>query len=128
MAYLLLLGRILFILIFFISVPENFTQEKIKSAAANGLPFAQVLVPLGSIVALIGAASVLLGIEAKWGAWLTIIFLIPVTLVQHKFWAIDDPSKRKMQYISFMKNISIMGGALFIAVFGSGPLSLDMLF
>ena len=128
MPYLLLLGRILFTMIFFTSVPENFTKEKIKSVAANGLPLASVLVPIASVMAFIGASSILLGVEARWGAWLVIIFLVPVTFVQHRFWTIDDAMKRKIQYISFMKNVSIIGGAIFIAVFGSGPLSLDALF
>ena len=128
MAALILLGRILFVLIFFTSVPGNFNNQKTKSAEANGLSLASLLVPLSSVMALIGAASVLLGIYGQYGAWLLIIFLIPVSFIQHKFWTIDDPLKRRMQYINFMKNISIIGGALFIAVYGTGPLSIDALF
>jgi len=128
MAALILLGRILFVLIFFTSVPGNFNNQKTKSAEANGLPLASLLVPLSSVMALIGAASVLLGIYGQYGAWLLIIFLIPVSFIQHKFWTIDDPLKRRMQHINFMKNISIIGGALFIAVYGTGPWSVDALF
>jgi len=128
MSLLLLLGRILFVLIFFTTVPGNFNEQKIKSAESNGLPLASLFVPLSSVMALIGAASVLLGVYGRYGAWLLIIFLIPVSFIQHKFWIISDPMKRRMQYINFMKNISIIGGALFIAVYGTGPLSVDVLF
>jgi putative oxidoreductase len=30
-----------------------------------------------------------------------------------------------MQMVMFMKNMAVLGGALFIAYFGAGPLSLD---
>lgn len=128
MQFLILFARILFTLIFFTSLPDNFNKEKAKSAAANGLPFASFLVPASSVMAFIGAASVLLGVYGRYGACLLIIFLIPVSFVQHKFWTIDDPMKRRIQYINFMKNIGLVGGALYIVVYGTGWLSFDALF
>ena len=53
------------------------------------------------------------------------LFLVPVTLMMHKFWAVPDPMMAQMQMIMFMKNISMLGGALLISQFGAGPLSLD---
>ena len=128
MPFLILLARILFTLVFFSTLPDNFNKEKANSAAANGLPFASLLVPASSAMAFIGAASVLLSVYGRYGACLLIIFLIPVSLVQHKFWTIDDPMKRRMQYINFLKNIGLVGGALYIVVYGTGSLSLDALF
>ena len=43
----------------------------------------------------------------------------------HNFWAVTDPMMRGMQIAMFMKNVSMLGAALLIAYFGSGPLSLD---
>jgi putative oxidoreductase len=43
----------------------------------------------------------------------------------HNFWAVTDPVAAHMQQIMFMKNVSMLGSALLIAYFGSGPLSLD---
>ncbi|MFI5134743.1 MAG: DoxX family protein [Chitinophagales bacterium] len=128
MQYIILLGRILFVSIFFATLAGNFNAEKAKNAAVNGLPFASLLVPLSSVMAFIGSASVLLGIYAQYGAWLLIIFLLPVTFIQHKFWTIEDPMKRRGQYINFLKNLGLIGGALFIVANGSGPLSIDRLF
>jgi putative oxidoreductase len=45
--------------------------------------------------------------------------------MMHKFWAVHDPMIAQMQMIMFMKNVSILGGALLITQFGAGPLSLD---
>jgi uncharacterized membrane protein YphA (DoxX/SURF4 family) len=43
----------------------------------------------------------------------------------HNFWTVADPMARQMQYLNFIKNVSILGAALMIAYFGSGPLSID---
>jgi len=52
-------------------------------------------------------------------------FLIPVTLMLHKFWTVTDPMMAQIQMILFMKNVSMLGGALLISHFGAGPFSLD---
>jgi len=77
------------------------------------------------VMALLGGLSVLLGYKAKWGAWLLIVFLIPVTLMLHNFWAVKDPMMAQIQMAMFLKNVSMVGGALLISQFGAGPLSLD---
>jgi putative oxidoreductase len=48
-----------------------------------------------------------------------------VTLAMHAFWAMPDPMMRMMQQAMFMKNLAMLGGALLIAYFGAGPVSLD---
>ncbi|MNY69960.1 hypothetical protein D3C86_2079850 [compost metagenome] len=53
------------------------------------------------------------------------MFLIPVTIMLHNFWTITDPMAQQMDMAAFMKNVSMIGAALMIAYFGSGPLSLD---
>jgi len=45
--------------------------------------------------------------------------------MMHRFWGISDPQAAQMQMIMFMKNISILGGALLITQFGAGSASLD---
>jgi putative oxidoreductase len=119
----ILLGRILFSSVFIMSAPGHFSGDAIQMAASHGVPAANVLEPLSGIVALVGGLSVLVGYKGRLGAWLLILFLIPVTLVMHNFWAVHDPADAKMQQMMFMKNIAILGGALFIAWFGTGPLS-----
>ncbi|HXH19695.1 MAG TPA: DoxX family protein [Chitinophagales bacterium] len=43
----------------------------------------------------------------------------------HNYWAVTDPAMAQIQQAMFMKNISMLGSALLIAYFGSGPFSLD---
>lgn len=120
-----LLGRILFALIFLMSGLNHITGAGADYAAAAGVPMAGFLVPFAGLLALVGALSILLGYKVKYGAWLIVIFLIPVTLALHKFWGITDPMQQQMQMAMFMKNVAILGGALLLAYFGAGPYSID---
>jgi putative oxidoreductase len=43
----------------------------------------------------------------------------------HNFWAVQDPTVAQMEQINFLKNLSLLGGAILISYFGAGPLSLD---
>jgi putative oxidoreductase len=45
--------------------------------------------------------------------------------MMHRFWGVSDPMMAQMQMINFMKNVSMLGGALIITQFGAGPWSLD---
>jgi uncharacterized membrane protein YphA (DoxX/SURF4 family) len=51
---------------------------------------------------------------AHAGAWLLVLFLLPVTLMMHNFWASKDPMMAQIQTAMFLKNVSMLGGALLI--------------
>lgn len=120
-----LVGRILYSAIFILSARGHFTSQTIDYASAHGVPLAGVLVPLSGLIALAGGASIALGYRARAGAWLIVLFLVPVTLSMHRFWNIADPAAASLQYVMFMKNVSMLGAALLVAHFGPGPYSLD---
>ncbi len=104
---------------------NHFTAEALGYAIFSGVPLPSVLVPLSGILAIIGAISIILGYKIKWGALLIVAFLIPVTLYMHAFWEETDPMQVQRQMTSFLKNTSMLGGALIISYFGAGPLSID---
>ena len=125
MRYLVPVGRFFYSAIFLMTALGHFSQQYIGYAAQQGVPAAGLLVPLSGVIATAGGLSVALGYQAKIGAWLLVLFLVPVTLMMHNFWAVTDPTMHGMQLALFMKNVSMLGGALLIAHFGAGPLSLD---
>ena len=125
MKILVPLGRFLFTLIFLPTIVTHFSFGTIQYAASAGVPIPQILVPLSGIIAFLGGISILLGYKARIGACLLIVFLIPVTLYMHHFWTFQDPTMQQMQKINFMKNVSMIGAALLISYFGSGPYSLE---
>ena len=120
-----LIGRIFFSLIFLQTAVNNFSRETISYATSQNVPLATVLVTFSGVLAILGGVSIVLGYKARWGAWLIVLFLVPVTLMMHNFWTVKDPMMHQMQTVMFMKNISMLGGALLITWFGSGPLSMD---
>jgi putative oxidoreductase len=122
---IVLLGRFLFVLIFVMSGPRHFMSQTIAYAASQGVLLASIAVPLSGLIALAGGLSILLGYRAKIGAWLIALFLIGVTPMLHKFWVVTDPMMYQMQFAMFMKNVSMLGGALLISQLGSGSWSLD---
>ena len=119
------LGRFFFALIFLLAGANHFNKQTIGFAASQGVPLASIVVPLSGVLAIAGGLSILLGYHTKLGAWLIVLFLVPVTVMMHKFWAVQDPMMAQIQMIMFMKNVAMLGGALLISQFGAGSLSLD---
>ena len=120
-----LLGRVFMASIFIVSGFGKIGGFAGTSAymASKGVPFVPVLLVLTIIIELGGGLMLLLGIKARWAATALFLFLIPVTLVFHAFWAVDAASAQ-MQQIMFMKNLAIMGGLLYVMAFGAGAYSL----
>jgi len=115
-----LLGRILLSVIFIIAgIRKIFSFAGTAGyMASKGLPVSEVLLVLTIMIELGGGLMILLGWQARWAATVIFMFLIPVTVVFHPVWA--DPA----EFNSFFKNLAIMGGMMYIMVYGSGPLSL----
>src|SRR5713101_3740889 len=103
------LGRFFFALIFLIAAPNHFIRQTIAFSASQGVPLASIAVPLSGVVAIAGGLSILLGYRAKLGAWLLVLFLVPVTATMHNFWAVKDPMMAGMQQAMFLKNLSMLG-------------------
>jgi putative oxidoreductase len=53
------------------------------------------------------------------GAAALILFMIPTTLIVHT--NLGDQN----QLVHFLKNLAMMGGLLYVAAYGPGPLSVD---
>jgi putative oxidoreductase len=119
------LGRLFFSLIFIMSGIQHFSGDSIAYAASQGVPIASVLVPISGVLAIIGGVCVFLGYHARFGSLLLLLFLLPVTFMMHDFWNLTNAQEAQNQMAHFMKNISMIGGALLISVFGAGPLSID---
>src|SRR5256886_6718917 len=79
------------------TVMGHFSAGYIGYAAQAGVPAPGLLVPLSGVIAILGGLSVTLGYKAKVGAWLLVLFLVPVTLKMHAFWAVTDPMMRGIQ-------------------------------
>ena len=122
----LLVGRILLALLFLFSGYEKIGAfSKVAAGiAAKGVPFAEAALVVTIVVEIAGGLMLILGWKARWAALALLLWLIPVTLLYHDFWAVD-PAQYRGQLNQFLKNLCIMGGMLYITACGAGPLSVD---
>jgi len=121
-----LLGRILIALLFLLSGFGKITGFAGTAGymASKGIPMAELLLTITIVIELGGALMIIAGFKARLAALALFLWMIPVTFIFHNFWAV--PADQAMiQQIMFMKNLSIMGAMLYIAAFGSGPMSMD---
>ena len=125
--YVILLGRTLLGLIFAISgllKIAGFSGVAGYMGSKGGLPFPEVLLVLTIIVEVGGGFALILGWQARLAALALFFFVIAASLVFHQFWGADAAAYQN-QFNHFMKNLSIMGGMLYVFAFGPGPLSID---
>jgi len=115
------LGRVLLSLIFVMSgVHKVMAPDETAAQMENeGMPAVQLLLIGAVLCELAGGLSVMLGVKARWGAALLIVFLIPTTLIFHDFWTYEG-QEQQMQMAHFMKNLAIMGGLLLVTGLGPG--------
>jgi putative oxidoreductase len=94
-----------------------------REVAANGLPWPTLLHFVTVLVQLGGGLSLVLGIEARLGALLLCVFLVPVTVMYHPFWK-RSGADLVVEADHFLSNLAIIGGLLLIVALGSGSISL----
>ncbi|MGV8892303.1 MAG: DoxX family protein [Burkholderiaceae bacterium] len=121
-----LIGRILIALIFVWSGfgKINGFEGTVGYIASKGLPLPQLAAIGAIIVELGGGILLILGWKARWAAAAILVFTAMAAFLFHNFWAMP-PDQAQNQMIHFMKNISMMGGLLFVVIHGSGALSAD---
>ncbi len=121
-----LVGRILLAAIFVLAGFGKIRgfEGTVGSIAAQGLPMPAILAA-GTVVLELGAGLMLaVGWKARAAACALWVFTGLAAFLFHAFWAVP-PEQADLQRIMFLKNLAIMGGLLYVMVYGSGPLSLD---
>ena len=121
-----LLGRILIAFIFIFAGYGKITgfEGTVGYIASKSLPMPQ-LAAVGAIIVELGGGLLLVaGWKARWAAAAPFVFTGLAALIFHNFWAVPADQVQNTM-IHFMKNISMMGGLLYVIVHGSGPISVD---
>ncbi len=84
---------------------------------AMGVPGA--LLPAVIALEIVGGLAVIIGFQTRWASYALAVFTVIAAVIFHSDFA------DQMQMILFMKNISITGGLLLLAVHGAGAISVD---
>jgi uncharacterized membrane protein YphA (DoxX/SURF4 family) len=127
--YLAPLGRVLLSLIFLGSAVGKLQdwQGTAQMMTDRGLPAVDALLSIVVGLELVGGLMVMLGLYTRSGVLLLLIFLVPASVVMHNFWTMPPGPDRMNQMAHFMKNLSIIGGLIFVLAMGPGPLAIDAL-
>ena len=121
-----LLGRILLALIFVIAGISKLADPSrtIANMASHGIPLSHVLVIGAIAVELIGGLMLMAGWHGRLAALVLCAFTLTLALIFHRYWAASG-AEAGTQHALFFGHLSMMGGMLFVAVFGPGWLSVD---
>lgn len=116
MDIVMIIGRVLFALVFLASGINHFTKTQAMTGYAQfkKVPAAKASVLLSGLLMVLGALSVVLGVYADLGALALAVLLLAMALKMHDFWAQSDPQAKQTETVAFFKNLSMAGAALFI--------------
>lgn len=115
--YLMALGRVLLVLIYFIGGFGLLSGDvPVDYAASKGVPAFAVWI--GFAIKLFGGLAVIVGFQTRIAALLLVLFTLGTAFIFHPFWV-------EGEWNSFWKEISMIGGLLLLAAVGPGALSVD---
>ena len=123
MDILLVIGRVLFALIFINSGIAHLTNLQAMTGYAQfkKVPAPKLAVIVTGLMLIIGGLYIAFGVYADLGALLLAVFLVASAFMMHNFWTLQDEQAKQGETINFFKNLSLAGAALIIFVLvGSG--------
>lgn len=81
--------------------------------ASAELPIPSLLLLLTILIEICGGLTLISGWNARWGALVLAVFLVPTTIIFHGFWR-ADPADSWNQLNHILKNLSILGGMIVV--------------
>lgn len=123
----MLLGRWFIAAIFLVAaVQKVFNWDATSSLmASKGLEMVPAFLAAAIALEIFAALALITGSRTRLSATLLALFLIPVTILFHDFWAVPAGDARELQQVMFFKNCAILGGLFYIISTGPGRMSRD---
>ena len=108
-----LLGRVIFGGFFLYNGINHFKQRGAMTqyTEAKGIPNPDLAVMGSGVAMALGGASIISGVQPKWGAAAIAAFIAVASPAMHDFWNADEASKQS-DLINFSKNMALLGAAL----------------
>lgn len=121
-----LVGRFLLALIFVLAGISKLgdPSRTVAMMASHGIPLSQVLVFGAIAVELIGGLMLMAGWYGRLAALVLCVYTLILALIFHPYWMAGG-AEAGTQHALFFGHVSMMGGMLYVAAYGSGPLSVD---
>jgi putative oxidoreductase len=124
--FILLIARILLMILFVLSGWSKLTgfEGTVAYMTSLGAPAPMLAASIAVIMEFLVAILLILGFYTRPLALLFALFVLGTALLGHPFWNMVDP-ERSANLTQFLKNLSIIGGLLVLAVSGPGRFSID---
>ncbi|WP_040777381.1 DoxX family protein [Nocardia pneumoniae] len=119
MDVVVLIGRVLFVVLFLSSAFGHFTQTGAMAGytQSRGVPMPKYAVLASGVLLALGGLSVLLGVWADLGSLLLVVMLLPTAFLMHAFWKETDPQAQQQEMVQFNKDLALAGAALMLFAF-----------
>jgi len=126
MEFAFLLGRLIFGGFFIMNGLNHFTKKKSLAAYAQSknIPSPEFAVAFTGALLFVSGVSIVFGIFTSLALFGLIIFLFITSFTMHAFWKDTDPAAKMNNYISFTKNMALLGACLMMYFIESWPMSL----
>lgn len=122
---IILIARVLLMILFVLSGWAKLTGfDGTVYMTSLGAPAPMLAAAIAVIMEFVVAILLILGFYTRPLAFLFALFVLGTALLGHPFWNMVDP-ERSANMTQFLKNMSIMGGLLLLAVSGPGRFSVD---
>lgn len=123
---ILLIARILLMILFVLSGWSKLTgfEGTVAYMTSLGAPAPMLAAAVAVLMEFLVGILLILGFYTRPLALLFALFVLGTALLGHPFWNMVDP-ERSANMTQFLKNLSIIGGLLVLAVSGPGRFSLD---
>ena len=117
-----LVGRVFISLVFLLSGINKIDNYEGTIGWMESLGMPGIFLIPAIILEIIGPILIIIGYKVKISAALLSLFCITTAVIFH------NDFSNQMQFVSFMKNIALAGGFLFLVVNGAKDFSLDKKF
>lgn len=138
MDFLLVVGRVLFSLVFFAHGWGHLakTNDMVGYAQFKKVPSPKLSIQVSGVLLILGALSITFGIYADLGALVVAVLMVIFAVKMHDFWTQSDAQQKQNERTQFLKDLGLGGAALILfVVVGSakgfdviGPMITDALF
>ena len=91
----------------------------------GGIPKYEALAYLVAAIEVICGLMVLVGLKARWGALVLIVFTACTDHLRPSFLGHGGRRVQRATMTEALKNLSIMGGLLLVVAVGAGPSAMD---
>jgi putative oxidoreductase len=117
------LARVLMALLFLVAGLRKLTGFSVTVLYFEklGLPMPEMMTGLVIVLELAGAILLILGWRLKIVASILALYTLSAALLAHRFW-LAEPAQFSNQLNHFLKNITIVGGFLMVALYSTEKL------